>query len=56
MRVWGTKMLDTGTYGRNTLGHTYSGKLDRELDGDGSDHHDWAYFEIDSDEDDPDSP
>ena len=32
--------------------HTYSG----ELDGDCSDHHDSAYFEIDSDEDDPDSP
>ena len=45
-------MLDTGTYSRNTLGNTYSG----ELDGEWSDHHDWAYFEIDSDEDDPDSP
>ena len=32
--------------------HIYGG----ELGGDGSDHDDSAYFEIDSDEDDPDSP
>ena len=51
MRVWGARMLDTGTYSRNTLCPAYSG----ELDGDGSDRHDWAYFEIDSDEDDLDS-
>ena len=42
-------MLDTGTHGRNTLFHTYNG----ELDGDWSDCHDWAYLEIDSDEEDP---
>ena len=36
----------------NTVGQTYSGELDR----DGSDHHDLAYFEINSDEDDPYSP
>ena len=52
MHVFGARMLDTGTYSRNTLGHTYS----CELDGDGSDHHDGFYFEIDSDKDDPDSP
>ena len=31
MRVWGARMLDTGTYasyGRNTLGHTYSGETE----------------------------
>ena len=52
MRLWGARMLDTGTYGRNTLVQLYCG----ELDGDGSNHHDSTYFEIDSDEDDHDSP
>ena len=36
MRVWGARMQNTGTYRRNPVVHTYSGKLD----GDGSDHHD----------------
>ena len=41
MLVLDARMRDTGTYGRNTVVHTYSG----ELDGNGSDHHDSAYFE-----------
>ena len=50
MRVWGARTLDTGTYGPYLrVVHTYAG----ELDGDESDHHDYAYFEINSDEDDP---
>ena len=53
MRVWGARTLDTGTYGPYLREvHTYAG----ELDGDESDHHDYAYFEINSDDDDPDSP
>ena len=46
MRVFGARMLDTGTNGRNTLrrGVPY---LQWRARREGSDHHDWAYFEID---------